>query len=72
MIYTINSEGFFWEGGGGFVTIINFTNLILIGLGGFEITVEHESATGLTTEVESKWSQVKNEPSEQKYVLRDE
>jgi len=30
-------------------------------LGGFEITVEHESASGLTTEVESKWSQVKAE-----------
>ncbi|KAK3100748.1 hypothetical protein FSP39_024618 [Pinctada imbricata] len=30
--------------------------LQLEGLGGFEITVEHESASGLTTEVESKWS----------------
>ena len=27
------------------------------GLGGFEITVEHETAGGLTTEVESKWPQ---------------
>ena len=37
-----------------------------VGLGGFEITVEHESATGLTTEVESKWSKegVKPEPAE--------
>lgn len=39
--------------------------LNLDALGGFEITVEHESASGLTTEVESKWSQgVKSEPSE--------
>ncbi|KAL3879103.1 hypothetical protein ACJMK2_031416 [Sinanodonta woodiana] len=37
--------------------------LNLEGLVGFEITVEHESATGLTTEVESKWSQsIKTEP----------
>ncbi|KAL4230803.1 histone H3 acetylation [Mactra antiquata] len=35
-------------------------------LGGFEITVEHESASGLTTEVESKWSQVKAEQGESK------
>lgn len=40
--------------------------LNLESLGGFEITVEHESATGLTTEVESKWSQVKTESSEHK------
>ena len=34
------------------------TNFLLFcsGLGTFEITVEHETATGLTTEVESKWS----------------
>ncbi|XP_052279018.1 STAGA complex 65 subunit gamma-like isoform X2 [Dreissena polymorpha] len=35
-------------------------------LGGFEITVEHESASGLTTEVESKWSAVKSETNENK------
>jgi hypothetical protein len=36
----------------------------VIGLGGFEITVEHESASGLTTEVESKWTKesIKTEP----------
>ena len=49
----------------------------LVGLGGFEITVEHESATGLTTEVESKWSKegVKPEPAEAsvtKYVAVSE
>ncbi|PVD34559.1 hypothetical protein C0Q70_05835 [Pomacea canaliculata] len=31
--------------------------LQLEGLGSFEITVEHETASGLTTEVESKWTQ---------------
>ena len=36
-------------------------------LGGFEITVEHESASGLTTEVESKWSHVKAEHGDPKY-----
>ncbi|XP_061183989.1 STAGA complex 65 subunit gamma-like isoform X2 [Saccostrea echinata] len=38
--------------------------LQLEGLGGFEITVEHESASGLTTEVESKWTKegIKTEP----------
>lgn len=29
----------------------------ILGLGSFEITVEHETASGLTTEVESKWTQ---------------
>lgn len=38
--------------------------LQLEGLGGFEITVEHESASGLTTEVESKWNKegIRTEP----------
>ena len=31
--------------------------LWVAGLGSFEITVEHETAGGLTTEVESKWPQ---------------
>ena len=31
--------------------------MTVAGLGGFEITVEHETAGGLTTEVESKWPQ---------------
>lgn len=44
-----------------------FVNLVpLSDLGGFEITVEHESASGLTTEVESKWSHVKAEHGEPK------
>nr|KAG5709235.1 hypothetical protein BaRGS_017987 [Batillaria attramentaria] len=41
--------------------------LQLEGLGSFEITVEHETAGGLTTEVESKWPQsVKSEPQDVK------
>lgn len=41
--------------------------LQLEGLGSFEITVEHETAGGLTTEVESKWPQsVKSEPQDSK------
>lgn len=40
-------------------------------LGGFEITVEHESASGLTTEVESKWSHGKAEHGEPKGVNLD-
>ncbi|XP_060603179.1 STAGA complex 65 subunit gamma-like isoform X2 [Ruditapes philippinarum] len=40
-------------------------------LGGFEITVEHESASGLTTEVESKWSHVKAEHGDPKVVNLD-
>lgn len=40
-------------------------------LGGFEITVEHESASGLTTEVESKWSNVKTEAGDSKVVALD-
>ncbi|XP_076446160.1 STAGA complex 65 subunit gamma-like [Babylonia areolata] len=43
--------------------------LQLEGLGSFEITVEHETAGGLTTEVESKWPQsVKMEQDKTKSV----
>ncbi|KAK3099569.1 hypothetical protein FSP39_006377 [Pinctada imbricata] len=44
---------------------------IFAGLGGFEITVEHESASGLTTEVESKWSKegVKPEVAESSDIV---
>ncbi|KAK7097852.1 STAGA complex 65 subunit gamma-like [Littorina saxatilis] len=43
--------------------------LQLEGLGSFEITVEHETAGGLTTEVESKWPQsVKTEQDKAKSV----
>ncbi|WAQ99092.1 ST65G-like protein [Mya arenaria] len=41
--------------------LLNLNDLV-----GFEITVEHESASGLTTEVESKWSAVKAESGEAK------
>lgn len=39
-------------------------------LGSFEITVEQESASGLTTEVESKWLNqgMKSEPPDPKYA----
>ena len=42
------------------------------GLRGFEITVEHESTSGLTTEVESKWTtqSIKIEPSDNKQVFK--
>ncbi|XP_052793123.1 STAGA complex 65 subunit gamma-like isoform X2 [Mya arenaria] len=43
--------------------LLNLNDLV-----GFEITVEHESASGLTTEVESKWSAVKAESGEAKLV----
>ena len=46
--------------------VMRWLIIAIVGLGGFEITVEHESATGLTTEVESKWSQVKTENLEHK------
>ncbi|XP_060083650.1 STAGA complex 65 subunit gamma-like [Ylistrum balloti] len=38
--------------------------LQLEGLSGFEITVEHESTSGLTTEMDSKWQGVKSEAAE--------
>ncbi|XP_069129324.1 STAGA complex 65 subunit gamma-like [Argopecten irradians] len=38
--------------------------LQLEGLSGFEITVEHESTGGLTTEMDSKWQSVKSETAE--------
>ena len=43
------------------------------GLSGFEITVEHESTSGLTTEVESKWTtqSIKIEPSDNKQVFKE-
>ncbi|XP_064608215.1 STAGA complex 65 subunit gamma-like isoform X1 [Liolophura sinensis] len=44
--------------------------LQLDALGSFEITVEQESASGLTTEVESKWMNqgIKSEPPDLKYA----
>lgn len=47
--------------------------LQLEGLRGFEITVEHESTSGLTTEVESKWTtqSIKIEPSDNKLSTLD-